>query len=406
MRIVMTGGTGLLGGNLLYELIKQNLGGGGDPLELILLGRETPDNRLRDRVRRAVMSDGADYVFGHGPTDGDRLGTFFDRHVKCLAADFDADGLGVDDHSLAVLAERPIDVLFHVGAMVDFRSTPTVVETLENTNVRGTARLLRLAAGLTVGELAYVSSAYCCGRRGGRLLPDAVGFEQGFRNPYERSKLKAEVLVRQFCRDRGVRCRVFRPSTICGRLIEPPGGATSKFDVFYEWIAFFLRLKLRMLPAGADRYATESTLGRFRMCYKPTSGLNIVPADYAAKLMYQVWAQGSAGDSFHLVNDAETPHALYIDQLLATIRLSGIVQVPEVPTDPTKNEALYYRHVGLIYTPYVTSEPMVFDTATVEPARMAAGLACPPVDAAALATLIDFARPRDFGLMLDAAQPA
>ena len=62
------------------------------------------------------------------------------------------------------------------------------------------------------------------------------------------------MIVRQYCRDNNIRYRIFRPSTLCGSLIENKIGATPKFDVFYAWAAFFLEYKKRTLGSDENLY--------------------------------------------------------------------------------------------------------------------------------------------------------
>ena len=162
---------------------------------------------------------------------------------------------------LEKLGAKPIDYFFHIAALTDFRDGPAVIESLWQTNVEGTKQVLSLVSSLSVGEFVYVGSAYSCGLRGGRIPPNCMGPPSSrFRNPYEKSKLEAEMEVRSFAQESGVRCRYFRPSTICGRLMEPPTGCIHKFDVFYAWAAFFLRAKMKAGLRFQERYTTPVEL--------------------------------------------------------------------------------------------------------------------------------------------------
>jgi hypothetical protein len=74
--------------------------------------------------------------------------------------------------------------------------------------------------------------------------------------------------------------------------------------------------------------------------------------------------------------------------------------VSQPPADPNDFEALYYRHIGKIYTPYVTCENMDFETSNLRALFRAAALQCPAVDEPAFGALFDCAKQRDFGLTL------
>ena len=229
----------------------------------------------------------------------------------------------------------------------------------------------------------------------GNIKPDYVKIDQEFRNPYEKTKLEAEILVRDFARTTGCRCRIFRPSTIAGRLIEPPLGAICKFDVFYFWANGFLKMKLKHLKTWKNKYEDSVTLD-IRICYNKNSGLNIVPADYGAKVMYQVCMENDDGESYHIVNDQETPHKEYIPIMLQMLNIKGTSVVNEVPKEKNKLEALYYKTIGGFFSPYINSDPMLFNASSLSPLLKNKSLLCPPVDLKNFYSLMNYAKEHDF----------
>ena len=114
--------------------------------------------------------------------------------------------------------------------------------------------------------------------------------------------------------------------------------------------------------------------------------------------MYLICTSGTPGSHFHLANAAETPNALVVALTCATLNITGHRQCDDLPIDQNPHESVYYRTVGKIYTPYVIGEPMLFDVSNVESVLRDAQLTCPPVDAANFATLMDYAKERDFGI--------
>lgn len=395
MRIAITGAAGLVGRNLLFELIKQHLDDLG-ALEIFLLGRGTAGQSIQERIEAIVVEDGAAYL-GLSQDEARPLKYYCRTGINCIETDLGQDNLGMKPEDLHKLQAAPIDYFFHVAALTDLRHGPGVESALKKNNVHGTLRILRLIASLTVREFCYVGTAYACGKTCGRISPDYVQPHQAFRNPYELSKLQAEMAVREFAKRTGVRCRYFRPSIICGRLIEPPLGSMHKFDVFYASAAALLRLKLKVLQYWVDKYRTPATLD-IRVCANLAGGMNIVPADYVAKAMYQVCRQQDPGESYHLVNDQPTPNDLFITAVLESLNVSGIKVVAEVPDRMNPLESLYYRTVGTIYTPYITSEHMLFDTESIAGVLARADLHCPPVGRENLHVLMEYAKKCDFGL--------
>jgi nucleoside-diphosphate-sugar epimerase len=391
MRVAMTGPTSLLGRNLLFELFAQNIGQLAH-LDLFLLGRDKPDTPLRERVKEMFAPMSPDYF---SQADMDVIFEYLDHRACFIDIDLQQEKLGLSESDFQVLAAGPIDFFFHIAALTDFRDLPIVVETLKRTNVDGTRRVIELVELLSVGEFDYVSSAYTCGLTTGEIQPDYVNIHQGFRNPYEQSKLQAEIRARLYGRRSGTRCRFFRPSTICGRLTAPPLGITNKFDVFYAIGAFFLGVKLQEL-SWAERYNRSVELD-FRALYSLGSGLNIVPVDFVAKAMLLICMSGDPGENYHLVNEQETPHSLYVPMILDTLGIRGVTRVEEMPSQLNEIEALYYAKVGKIYTPYVTSDPILFNTSSTRAVLDSANLHCPLITRENFGLLMQYAQTQNFG---------
>ena len=395
MRIVITGTTGLLGRNLLFEILKQNFDKLAD-IELIILGRNKDGTDIGDRIREIILTDGIRYIVS-AKENAHNIEEYCESGIKSISADLDKPKLDMKDEDVKLLQSKPIDLFFHIAALTDFRDTPSVVKALKQTNVYGTQQILELAETVKIKEFCYVGSAYSCGTKSGNIKPDYVNGNMVFRNPYEASKLEAENLVKKFSKKTKIKCRFFRPSTICGRLMEQPLGAINKFDVFYSWAAFFLYIKAKMLNNQSDKYKDTMDMD-IRINYSLKSGLNIVPADYAAKVMYKVCIKKDSGEYYHLVNNQETPHDLYINLMLKTLNISGIKHADRIPNDKNNLEKLYYKTVGKVFTPYITSEPMLFDAGNLVNLLHKEELLCPAVDEKNFLVLMKYAKQYDFGL--------
>ena len=315
--------------------------------------------------------------------------------VRCINADLDSHGLALAPRDLALLRAAPIDCFLHCAAVTDLRTTSAVADAARRTNLLGTRRLLALVAGLRVREFDYVGSAYCCGRASGVVPPDYQNGHDQFRNPYELTKLQGELAVRQAARRTGLRCRYFRPSVVCGRLIEPPLGSISKFGVIYSVGALGARLSRRLRPGDAEQALDP---GPMRVFCNPHGGLNMVPADFVAKAMYQVIAQDDPAESYHIVSGRETPNALLIPLLLQELGVTRCELVEQLPERMSRLEALCYRSAVGALLPYVCAKKVTFDTRSIRPVLERAGLECPSIDGDALHALIAYAKEHNFGL--------
>ena len=394
-RILLTGATGLLGRNLTFEFIKQNKSD-LDDMEIIVLGRGQGEISLHSRLREIIMNDGLDYI-ELAENDVDDLLKFIDKNISCIEIDYHKDDLSISKDDFNKLKSKQIDLFFHIASITDFRDTAEVKSRLEAFNVEGTKRIVSLVESLDVKEFCYVGSAYSCGKTVGEIMPDYINLDQNFRNPYELTKLKAEIITRNFSKENGLKYRCFRPSTLCGRLIEQNLGKINKFDVFYGFGAFWLHAKSKMLT-DIERIYDKPVHVDARIHYSMESGLNIVAADYAAKVMFSVCSQNIDGDSFHLANNNETPHSFYINQILDTLKINGVKYSDNVPENMNRLETFFYKTAGMIFAPYVVSGPMLFDTSNLDNVLSESNIYCPEIDDNNFDVLMDYAKKEYFGL--------
>nr|VFJ54777.1 MAG: Male sterility protein [Candidatus Kentron sp. FW] len=391
MNILMTGGTSLLGRNFLFEVFRANEK--GEDIKLSLLGRSSGTQTFKQRVMSFLSDECPESLQASLP----RILDYFDddESVKYLEYNLGESQLFDESTKSRIMGMRFTHIL-HVASITDFRSAREVVEKLDRVNVGGTSQMLALCKELNVNKFIYVSSAYVCGDTQGEISPDYVNLEARFRNSYEQTKLQAEVNVRQFCKENGVNYIIHRPSIVCGRLIEPVLGLTYKFDIFYSCAAFLLNAKKLIHD---DQLSMEELLRihmdiPMRVQYSEDSGLNIVPADYVAKVMMSTILEDGYNRSLHLVNDEETPHSLYIPLVEKAVNTTGVMCVEEEPKDKDIIEKMYYRSVGKIFTPYITSRSMFFDKSNMGSTQ----LECPKIDEKKFNILMEYARSRNFGL--------
>nr|VFK36400.1 MAG: Male sterility protein [Candidatus Kentron sp. SD]VFK38650.1 MAG: Male sterility protein [Candidatus Kentron sp. SD]VFK78621.1 MAG: Male sterility protein [Candidatus Kentron sp. SD] len=390
MNILMTGGTSLLGRNLLFEVFRAYEK--GEEIKLSLLGRSSDTQTFKQRIMSFLVAECPEALQVSLP----RILDYFDDDESVRYFEYNLGGNKLfDEATRARIMDTKYTHILHIASITDFRSAREVVEKLKRVNVEGTSQILTLCKELNVKKFIYVSSAYVCGDTPGEISPDYVNLDARFRNSYEQTKLQAEVNVRQFCKENAINYIVHRPSIVCGRLIEPVLGLTYKFDIFYSCAAFLLNAK-KLIHGDLsldDLLRTRMDI-HMRVRYAKDSGLNIVPADYVAKAMMFTILDDDYNKSVHLVNDEETPHSLYIPLVEQAVNATGVTRVDENPKDKNIIERMYYRSVGKIFTPYITSKSMFFDKSNVDNIP----LECPKIDEEKFKVLMDYARSRNFGL--------
>lgn len=389
MVVAITGITGLLGRNILFELFKKHQNE-LEALTILAFGKEEGGKNLHTRIREMMEQDGQYYL------QADNLTPFTDR-IICIDWKLGEKGLNLSKEAIQSLQSYTIDLFIHTAATVDFRDSPKVREALHLINVEGTAQVIALCERLRVEQFLFVSTAYACGKKAGAIPAGLIDFSVEFRNPYERSKLEAEMLVREaYAKGRLKQVKVFRPATICGRLLEPMAGQTNKFDIFYAWLAFFLRLKFKMLGRADYEHYAELDI---RVCFNPAAGLNVIPADYAAKALIEVARSDAKEQDFHLAAPRESSNQAGIPLMFDFIKVALPPFVSHIPEALTSLERLYYeKSVGKIYTPYISSPTMNFDVESLWACLPESFPNCPLAEGANLITLLQFARQHNFGI--------
>ena len=390
-RFVVTGATGLLGRNLMLEIIKKNYQKSPN-FTLIILGRSSKSDELELRIKKILQEELFQYL-GLENHDENLVDQVMQKNIKCIDLNLKVAEFSFTKADEKILFEEETDILFHVASLTDFRHGKSIEEDLIKTNVNGTRNIVTLAAKMKLKKFSYVSSAYVCGIYSGRVSPDYINQDAIFRNPYEKTKLEAELIVREFANKTGIKCDIFRPSTICGRLMEGKTGSTPKFDVFYGWAIFFIKSKIKI----SGNFENDINMD-LRFSASNSSGLNIVPVDFAAKTMYMVSTSSHDSGSYHLVNRDETPHNFYFFEMLDAIGVKNVKMLDQMPSDKNKLEDFYYKTVGKIFDPYINCPSMYFDTENLNQIYEKFNLKCPKIDKQNFSLLMDYAKEKKFGL--------
>ena len=300
--ILLTGGTGFLGREILARLLYQR------PFERIGLlirpsGQHSAESRARSLLSEIFTPEEAGVLM---------------RRIEVVQGDVAEEAFGLGSTEFTALAERTHEI-FHCAA------TTTLNHDLENArriNVGGTQQVLRLSEGASRSfghnfKLFYVSTAYVAGSRKGIVRADELSVEGPFRNAYERSKAEAEAMVRSA--QGALPICIFRPSIIVGDSVT---GQTSAFNVIY-------------VPA---KLMVKGLLSRFPGC--PNAPFDLVPVDYAADaIVFLSGAENFAGACYHISSGVGREPSLWeiIEILFATFneqrkRGRSLLNLPQLIT--------------------------------------------------------------------------
>lgn len=346
--ILLTGATGLLGRYLLRDLLL-----GGVPVAVLV--RPSRRQSAEERVE-ALMA-----------TWDDKLGRTMPRPVV-LSGDLCEPDLGLDEWDLKWVAEH-CDSVLHNAASLTFVGSDDGGEPWRS-NLGGTENVLALCREAGIRDFHHMSTAYVCGLRRGRVFEDELDVGQELGNDYERSKLRAEQLVRsaEFLSPP----TIYRPAIIIGDSVT---GFTTTFHGFYA----ALRLVHTLLQSiGVDPTGKEN--GRpTRLTLDGHESKNLVPVEWvSAVTTHIISAPEHHGQTYHLTPRHPVTSHLLRDVMEQANHFYGTLFHGSGVTleNPNEAEQLFYEHIR-IYNSYWRDDP-VFDQTNVRQA--APHLVCPHVD--------------------------
>ncbi|MGH7571598.1 MAG: SDR family oxidoreductase [Gemmatimonadota bacterium] len=241
--VLMTGGTGTLGRELVWRLA-----GEPSPPRVVVLSRS-----------------------------GGCTGSGFPSNVRVVQGELRAGpGLGLSAAVREELSDEVTDVL-HCAAETRFTQP---VEEARAINVGGTRSLLEFAATCrSLRRVGCFSTVYVAGLRTGRFTEDDLGDGTiGFANSYERSKSEMEREVRGRMGDLPV--AVYRLSTLIGDSVT---GAVSGFNAFHHALRLLYQGLAPMVPGD------------------PEHRVDVVAVDYVADAAWGLFrCRFEAGRTYHL----------------------------------------------------------------------------------------------------------
>ncbi|SIO09335.1 non-ribosomal peptide synthetase [Paraburkholderia phenazinium] len=194
--VLMSGATGFLGAYVLRELLLAT----GARVHCIV--RAATDDEAATRLAAAF-----DWYFPDTPLTG------FGARVQAYSGDVAEERLGLGKQTYESL-DREMDAIYHFAADTRLFADEDV---LERQNITGTRRLVELASGRHPKDLHHMSTLAVCGvNQSGKAIvfsESTLDVGQDFLNAYERTKFKAEKLVREFAL-RGGRAFIYRSGNV------------------------------------------------------------------------------------------------------------------------------------------------------------------------------------------------
>ncbi len=234
--------------------------------------------------------------------------------IELLVGDVTAMDAGLSGPEFRCLTDQVTEI-YHLAAV---RAVDADQPHAEAVNVHGTQNVLSIAkAARTLHRFIHFSSAYVSGDRQGVIMEDELELGQSFRNAYEATKYRAEVLVRRASARLPV--TIIRPSGVVG---DSQTGEVDRFDSVYN---------LGMLLVASPVAVPVPLAGEGR------APLNLVPVDYVVDASHAIVSDPSSiGQTFHVVD----PNPLPARRVYEAIAARAGRKLPRYRVPPNLTKAL------------------------------------------------------------------
>ncbi len=343
-RILLTGLTGLVGSSVVVALARARRN-----CSFVCLVRGAGGLSAEQRAQAVIRDECA---FEGCPEICDEV------LERVTAVEGDVTSIDVEQLAANPLL-KGVQKVLHCAADVNLGKDPT--GRVFTVNYEGTRRMVELARRLGVSEFHYVATAYVAGKQAG-VIYEQEQHPPAFNNPYEESKCKAEILVRES----GIPFTIYRPGIIVGRKSD---GRIRKPLAFYRILEFLQKLKER--AARRKGVSPDGWVDMDMNCRTVASDhIYFVPIDYVQAAIADLFQRGTAGVTYHVTGD----HPVSADQILRAVcrvfRIDGLT-IGMDRACKSAEETMFSKFVGDLF-PYFSSD-LVFDQQNIR--RDFAGLA-------------------------------
>ena len=369
MKIILTGATGVLGSHIMYELlehfIKNAITG-----KLYLITRNKGKISATERVNELLSSSYTPIFLKEQGLE--KLHHYIEIIDSDLAQIQDA-------YSEKIKGAYFIHSAGYVNLSTDEEQREKIFE--ENTNI--TKAIFKTFSPF-IKKFIYISTAFSSGERKGLIDNDFhnLSFKPTHRNAYENAKFDSENFVVEQCVSQGLPYQILRPSVIGGKMIGKESNFfIPKFMVFYLLAKFF--------HFTANRNSTQENV---RFMVNDTTGLNIIPVDYVAKVILNTFQRDDI-QQLNIVNHTSFNIVKGLQLIMKEVGYTNFSTVPDTLDFSYLNsiEKLYYESIGKHLKPYFITEANEYDTTLLNSI-----LEIPKIDSEALTNMIRYARINNF----------
>lgn len=337
MNILLTGATGTLGSQVLFSLLEQRF----DSITHVYLPvRKKTTVTPEKRIQNVILSEFAPEFIKKNKAK------IFNKMIVVDADDF------LNPTSFLGNITK-IDFFIHAAGFVNLSTDINAKQEIFKENLQFTKDIFYVFYK-HISKFIYISTAFAAGNIGGLIKNDFSNLKSdNYRNYYEASKHASESFLLAACKEKNIPIQILRPSVLGGNIIQNPAFFISKYMVFYLFAKFFNSITID----GSVRITTTTT-----------TGLNIIPTDYAAQVIVKVITTDI--EQLNIVHSKETNMMNGISEILKVVGFTNFSFTNDLINTTTgfssKLEAFYYETIGVHLYPYMTSKPNQWDTQLLE----------------------------------------
>ncbi|QCX02194.1 NAD-dependent epimerase/dehydratase family protein [Aggregatimonas sangjinii] len=336
MHIILTGATGTLGSQILFQLLANPP---SEVFKILLLVRKRNERTPKERIRAILESSFLPKELASGPESLFEKIEVIDSELLWQPSTF--------------LEKEKKYHFIHSAGYVNLSNSENRKEEIFNENYLFTKRIFNTYQNY-LAKFVYIGTAFSIGNKGGLIGNDYHTFDNiTHRNHYEASKHAAERFLIAQGQEMNIPVQILRPSVLGGNYNGTPRFFISKYMVFYLFAKFFYR---------------NSSNHPVRITALPGRGLNIIPTDYAAAVIVKVL--NTDIKQLNIVHSKGTDTYSGMAKILKTVGFKTFSITPNNIDHRTgyknKLEMIYHRTIGAALTPYLISEQNEWDTQLLE----------------------------------------
>jgi len=388
--ILLTGGTGFIGSNIAYRFLQR-----GDKVYFLIRPKEgiEPGKRIEDSIK--VIDDNF------------HLGQY---QYDILEGDITSPFCGIAKEKISQLNGN-IDEFWHAAASFSFDELEA--ELTKRVNLGGTRNALDLASAIGSPPFHHLSTAYTAGDFEGIFFEADLNKGQEFRNPYEKTKYEAELLVNNYTD----KFSIYRLSIVVG---DSYNGRTLTFTGYYRFFRSFNLLRniiISRIQRDKNTYLGSGIqLNDDNVLILPviipcdnSFTLNLIPVDWAVDTILLLASKKEAsGKTFHVTHPRPPQNKWLVETSCRLLGIDGLRieksngyanlmnNLDLICENPMMSSIQRKIHEGIKdYLPYIWREAQ-FDNSNVKQILSSVYTPPPPITEELLKTFLDYASRKKF----------